>query len=34
VELDRSQTTPRQSLDVNSRYLTERLGFDLGGENA
>jgi inosose dehydratase len=34
VELDRSQTTPRQSLEVNSRYLTERLGFDLGGENS
>ncbi|MDE2769509.1 MAG: sugar phosphate isomerase/epimerase [Chloroflexota bacterium] len=34
VELDRSQTTPRQSLEVNSRYLIERLGFDLGGENA
>ena len=34
VELDRSQTTPRQSLEANSRYLTERLGFDLGGENA
>ncbi len=33
VELDRSQTTPRQSLEANSRYLTERLGFDLGGVN-
>ena len=34
VELDRTRTTPRQSLEVNSRYLTERLGFDLAGENA
>ncbi|MYD93539.1 MAG: sugar phosphate isomerase/epimerase [Chloroflexi bacterium] len=31
---DRSPTPPRQSLEVNSRYLTERLGFDLAGENA
>ena len=33
VELDQSQTTPRRSLEINSRYLTERLGFDLGGNN-
>ena len=33
VELDQSQTTPRQSLEINSRYLTEQLGFDLGGDN-
>ena len=33
VELDRSQTTPRQSLEVNTRYLIEELGFDVGGES-
>ena len=33
VELDRSQTTPRESLEVNSRYLTDQLGFDLSKPN-
>jgi inosose dehydratase len=33
VELDRSQTTPRQSLEVNTRYLIEELGFDVGGDS-
>ncbi|MBM4437220.1 MAG: sugar phosphate isomerase/epimerase [Actinobacteria bacterium] len=31
VELDRSQTSPRQSLDVNTRYLRETLGFNVSG---
>ena len=33
VELDRSQTTPRQSLEVNTRFMTEVLGFDVAAEN-
>ena len=33
IELDRSQTTPRQSLVNNTRYLREVLGFDIGGDN-
>ena len=33
VELDRSQTTPRQSLEVNTRYMTDVLGFDVGTAN-
>ena len=33
VELDVSQTTPRESLEVNSRYLTNQLGFDLSKPN-
>ena len=31
VELDRSQTSPRESLEVNTRYLRDVLGFDVCG---
>jgi inosose dehydratase len=34
VELDRTQTTPRQSLEVNTRFMTEVLGFDVASENS
>ncbi len=33
VEIDLSQTTPTKSLEINSRYLMDELGFDLVGEN-
>ena len=33
VELDRSQTTPRDSLEINTRFMTEILGFDVAAEN-
>ena len=33
IELDRSQTTPRESLAENTMYLQEVMGFDIGGEN-
>ncbi len=33
IELDRSQTTARQSLAANSNYLREVMGFDIGGVN-
>ncbi len=33
IELDRTQTTPRQSLANNTRYLREVLGFEIGGDN-
>ena len=33
VEIDLSQTTPTKSLEINSRYLMDELGFDLTAEN-
>ncbi len=33
IELDRTQTTPRESLAENTKYLQEVMGFDIGGEN-
>ena len=33
IELDRTQTTPRESLAENTKYLKEVMGFDIGGEN-
>ncbi len=33
VEIDLSQTTPTKSLEINSRYLIDELGFDLKSEN-
>ena len=33
IELDESQTTPRESLEVNTAYLKGVLGFDITGEN-
>ena len=33
VELDESQTTPRESLEVNTAYLKDLLGFDVAAEN-
>ena len=33
VELDRTQTTPRESLRNNTRYMTEEMGLDVGKVN-
>ena len=33
IELDRTQTTPRESLAANTKYLQEIMGFDIGGDN-
>ncbi len=33
IELDRSQTTPRESLANNTQYLREVLNFDIGDDN-
>ena len=33
VEIGLSQTTPTKSLEINSRYLMDELGFDLTAEN-
>tara|TARA_Y100000588_G_C14150374_1_gene880274 strand:- start:574 stop:1428 length:855 start_codon:yes stop_codon:yes gene_type:complete len=34
IELDRTQTSPRQSLENNTRYLTDVMKFDISGDNA
>ena len=33
IELDRTQTTPRESLAENTKYLQDVMGFDIGGVN-
>jgi len=33
IELDRTQTTPRESLAENTTYLKEVMGFEIGDEN-